>query len=226
MELERTNINPELSMKIQNLVSLKDVYAYIIGAMLISLSMAILRAANLTCNGVAGIALTASYIIPVPPGILFGIVNVPFFLFGIRVMGKDFIVRTAIFTLILVFVSLSATKFLHIEPLAPVFAAIFGGTTMGMGVLAVLRHSTGVGGVGIVAYWLGDRRKWNTGVATLVLDVVVVLAGLPVVGVLGTLLSLLGSACSSLVVIIWLRSHGNEGQRTDSNMQPGDLLIE
>jgi uncharacterized membrane-anchored protein YitT (DUF2179 family) len=50
-----------------------------------------------------------------------------------------------------------------ITSVTPLAAAIIGGTVMGMGLLAVTRHGTAVGGSTMIARWLSVKKGWNFG---------------------------------------------------------------
>ncbi len=60
----------------------------------------------------------------------------------------------------------------------PLFAALMGGTLMGMGVLALFRHRSGVGGVNILALYLQDAYGIRAGWFQLGLDILIMLVSL------------------------------------------------
>ena len=69
--------------------SAEDVYALSLGCILVVLGLSFLRAAGLATGGIAGIALLVSYAVPLPVGVLFMLLNLPFFVFAQRAMGAD-----------------------------------------------------------------------------------------------------------------------------------------
>jgi len=142
------------------------------GAVLISLKMKILSAVSLSGNGLAGLVLTASCRVPVPFGLLF----------GVWFTGWSFIVRTTLFTMMLVSFSLAADYTLRINSLLIPFAAFFRGTATGMEVLRVLRHSTGVEGDGHCRLSASRAKGWYKGLVTLMIDVMAIFSALPVIG--------------------------------------------
>ncbi len=60
------------------------------------------------------------------------------------------------------------------------FAALFGGSIIGFGILAIARHGAGVVGVGVIALILQRARGWNAGRTQMGCDVLILLASLPV----------------------------------------------
>jgi uncharacterized membrane-anchored protein YitT (DUF2179 family) len=91
---------------------------------------------------------------------------------------------------------------LAITRINPLFAALFGGSIIGFGILAIARHGAGVGGVGVVALILQKSRGWNAGRTQMGCDILILLASLPVLtpGRLG--LSILSAAAINAVLIV------------------------
>ena len=52
------------------------------------LGICFLKSAGLVTGGVAGIALLVSYLVPLPVGVLFTLINIPFFLFAYPAHGQ------------------------------------------------------------------------------------------------------------------------------------------
>jgi len=50
---------------------------------------------------VAGLALIASYFLPLPPGVLFTLLNVPFFLLAGRAMGRSAMIEAIVANLLI-----------------------------------------------------------------------------------------------------------------------------
>lgn len=137
---------------------LEDIYAMIIGMAFVVVGLVLLKAAGLVTGGVAGIALLASYIFPLPVGTIFTLVNIPFFLFAYFTMGPGFALKSTIASFGITFALAAMPQTLHVAFVNPLFAAFVGGTLCGMGILALARHGAGVGGTGIVTLWLQRRH--------------------------------------------------------------------
>lgn len=158
----------------------EDAYAVAIGCAFIAMGLMLLKQAGLVTGGIAGIALLLSYIVHLPPATLFIAINIPFFLFAGRSMGLAFGLKTLFANVAILAAGLLMPRALHIASVDPLFAALFGGSIIGFGILAIARHGAGVGGVGVVALMLQRSRGWNAGRTQMASDVVILAASLPI----------------------------------------------
>lgn len=179
----------------------EDVYAFAIGCSLVVLGIVFLKAAGLVTGGVAGIALLVSYVVPLPVGMLFMLINIPFFLFAWPAMGKRFMVKTVIVNLLIMALAQLAPLGFRLENVQPLFAALFGGTVVGMGLLSLARHGAGAGGTGVLSLYLQKRRGINAGKVQLLCDAVIMAVSLTVLDWSHVGLSLLSAAAMSGVMI-------------------------
>jgi uncharacterized membrane-anchored protein YitT (DUF2179 family) len=157
---------------------LEDLYALFTGTTLIAIGMVLMKVAGIVTAGVAGLSLLVSYQTGWSVGLLFLLINLPFLALGFATLGRVFFVKTAAAILLIlaqVQVMQAATVIGHVHP---AFAALAGGTVIGMGILALVRHNCGVGGANIVALWLQKSRGWNVGRLGLVLDAVILLVAM------------------------------------------------
>jgi uncharacterized membrane-anchored protein YitT (DUF2179 family) len=90
---------------------------------------------------------------------------------------------------------------LKVTGVDPVFAAVFGGTIIGMGILALARHKSSVGGVGVLALYLQERRGISAGKVQMIADCLVVAAAFTVISRERLLLSILSAVALSAVII-------------------------
>ena len=152
---------------------LEDIYALLTGSTLIAIGMVLMKVSGIVTAGVAGLALLVSYQTGWPVGLLFFALNLPFLMLGAFTLGREFVAKTALAILLvltLVQVMQAATEIRHVHP---AFAALAGGTVIGMGILALVRHNCGVGGSNIVALWLQKSRGWNVGRLGLLFDALI-----------------------------------------------------
>ncbi|BBC99401.1 MULTISPECIES: YitT family protein [Sphingobium] len=180
----------------------EDGYAIAIGCAFIAMGLMLLKAANLVTGGMAGIALLLSYLIPWSPAALFLLINIPFFIFAGRAMGMAFGLKTLFANVAIMGVGLAMPTALQIARVSPFFAALFGGSIIGFGILAIARHGAGVGGVGVVALILQRRRGWNAGRTQMLCDIMILLASLPVLNFERFGLSVLSAAAMNMVLIV------------------------
>ena len=158
----------------------EDLYALLTGCSLAVFGLVWLKAAGLVSGGVAGLALLCSYFVPLPPGTLFMLLNLPFFLLAGRSLGRGAMARSVFANLMIGGIALVAPFAFRLEEVDPFFAALFGGTLIGIGLLLLARHQAGVGGIGILALALSRSRGWNMGRTQLACDALILAAAMPI----------------------------------------------
>lgn len=183
----------------------EDAYALTLGCILVVLGLALLHAAGLVTGGIAGIALLVSYAVPLPIGVLFTLLNLPFFLLAWKAMGRRFTLRTFLVALGVAGFGTMTRYGLTISYIDPAFAALAGGSVIGFGALALARHHAGIGGTGVVTLLLQKRRGWNAGRTQIAIDAVILLASLAVLPADRVAWSALSAAAISGILIAWHR---------------------
>ncbi len=183
----------------------EDIHAILMGSSFAGLGVVMLKTAGVVTGGVAGIALILAYLSHWPVGPLFFALNLPFFVLAQRTLGSTFTLKSLATTALLSLFTLVMPRWLHISGIDPVFAAIFGGTLIGMGVLALARHRASVGGIGVLAIWLYEKRGINAGKVQMTFDVLIVASAFFVVDLRHLALSVLSAIALSLVMIAYHR---------------------
>lgn len=161
---------------------LEDAYALLTGSTLAAIGLVLMSKAGIVTAGVAGVALLLSYKLPLSVGALFFLLTLPFFLLGLRTLGRAFLVKSLLAVGLIFILTELAQLSMDIVRVHPAFAALAGGTCSGIGILALIRHKTGVGGVNIVALYLEKRRGWNVGWLHIAMDGAILLAALIEIG--------------------------------------------
>ena len=183
----------------------EDAYAYLTGCTFVVLGMLWLKAAGLVTGGIAGLALLLSYLVPLPAGVLFTLLNIPFFVLAGRELGRSVIFKAIVANLVISALAIIAPLAFRIEGVNAIFAALFGGTVIGAGILILARHHVGVGGIGMLAISLQKRRGWNVGRTQLAADVLIVSSALPILAMSVTQFatSILSAAAVAGVLIVF-----------------------
>ncbi|MEO5834667.1 MAG: YitT family protein [Nakamurella sp.] len=180
----------------------EDVLGMLTGTLLASFGLFLLKATAAVTGGTAGVALLLSYLAPLPFGVVFFLVNVPFFALALWKKGIAFTVRTAIAVgLVGVFSALHPLA-VSLDGLNPVYAVLLGNLMIGVGLLILFRHRASLGGFSILALILQERLGWRAGYVQMTLDVTVVTAALSVVTPLSVLLSAAGAILLNLVLAL------------------------
>jgi len=180
----------------------EDVLGILTGTFATSLGLFLLKSSEAVTGGTAGLALLLSYTVPLPFGVIFTAVNLPFFGLAIWKKGWNFALRTgAAIALVSVMASLHPWAFGSLE-LDPAYGVAAGNLLAGVGLLILFRHQSSLGGFNILALLLQDKLKWRAGYVQMVLDVAIVLAALALVSPLMVLLSAAGATLLNLILAL------------------------
>ncbi|MBQ5950332.1 YitT family protein [Massilia sp. ST3] len=185
---------------------LDDVYGICVGVLFAATGVLLLQAAGLITGGVAGIALLGSYMTGQSVGLLFLLINVPFFLFGYLFMGARFTAKSLVGSAMIMALLKLIPNGLVIGHVDPMVAALGGGTFCGMGILALARHGAGLGGTGIVTLWLQKRYAINAGRTQVMIDSVILMVALTMVEPERVGWSALSAVAMSSMVMAWHRA--------------------
>ncbi len=183
----------------------EDAYAILIGASMSAFGVVLLHAAGLVTGGVAGLALTISYLTGIPVGTLFFAINLPFLFLAQRTMGWNFAIRSAITVALLSVLTWTIPHWSPMTQADPWFAAIFGGTVIGMGILSLARHKSSVGGIGVLALYLYEKRGANAGKVQGTADTLIVLSAFVVLDLRHLALSVVSAIALSAVLYTFHR---------------------
>lgn len=126
-------------------------------------------------GGVTGVATILNHLFRTPVGITSLILNIPLFLIGYRSMGRKFVFRTLIATLLFSFmIDLLRFRALTRNPL---MAAIFGGVLLGIGLAFIMKGFATTGGTDMMARVLHKFIPGITvGMFLMAFDLMVILA--------------------------------------------------
>jgi len=177
-----------------------DAIALVIGVTLVSLGITLYGAVQITTSGLAGLSLLLSYVSRFDAGTLFFLLNVPFMAFGFWRMGWKVLLRSAITIAAVAIMTRTAPHYLTLGWVAPGYAALMGGVLVGMGVLGLARHRTGLGGTMLVALYLQERYGLSVGWTQLAFDTLVMVGALFVLDWQQVALSMFGAFVLNLIV--------------------------
>lgn len=183
----------------------EDSYALVTGCSFLLLGLIFLKSAGLVTGGIAGLALLLSYIVPISPGVLFTLLNIPFFAVAGRALGRGAMIKAVVANLLISGLALLVPLAFRVDEVNSLFAGLFGGTAIGAGILLLARHGVGVGGLGILALALQQNRGWNAGRTQLIGDILVLAAALPILGLGPKLfsMSILSAIAAAGVLIVF-----------------------
>jgi uncharacterized membrane-anchored protein YitT (DUF2179 family) len=180
--------------------ALEDLQALLIGTLLVALAVTLFKHAGLLSGGTAGIAFLLHYAGVGSFGLVFFLINLPFYLLAWKFMGGAFTLRTLVaVALVSVFTDL-LPQHLSLATLNPWLAALLGGVLLGNGFLILFRHRASLGGLGIVALIAQQQRGWRAGHVQLVFDALIVAAAIATVEPMRVAMSIMAVIVLNLVI--------------------------
>lgn len=128
-------------------------------------------------GGLSGLAMVLNHLFHWPVGMTSLIMNIPLFLVGYKAMGKLFVWRSLVATVVFS-LSIDLIK-LQAMTVDPLLGTLYGGLLLGVGLGLILRGGATTGGTDMIARMVHSRMPFITvGVFLLMIDcVVVILAG-------------------------------------------------
>ncbi|GAA3877401.1 YitT family protein [Celeribacter arenosi] len=181
---------------------LDDAQGYLFGTAMCAFALVMLRTLGLVTGQTAGLAILISYVTGWPFGWVFFVVNLPFYWFAYRRMGRAFVMRTFVnVALISAFAELFPTL-VAFERIDPLFGAVLFGLMTGAGLLAIFRHGGSLGGIGILALYFQDATGVKAGYSQLAFDAVLFAIAAFILPLPLVLYSLVGAVVVNLVIAI------------------------
>ncbi|WP_263770836.1 YitT family protein [Propionivibrio soli] len=181
---------------------LEDAQALLTGTLLVAFAIVLFKQAGLLTGGSPGLAFLAHYATGMSFGLLYFVINIPFYVFGLLAMGRTFTIKTFCAVALLSLYSEWLPHWIDIASINPTFAAVLGGLLAGAGLLMLIRHQASLGGIGVLAFYLQKRRGWRAGTLQMIADALIVGGALFVVSPLRVALSILGVLALNMVLTI------------------------
>lgn len=180
----------------------EDVLAMISGTMFVSLGTLIYTKTMLTVGSSAGMALLLSYVSGWGFGLIFFVVNLPFYILAVKRMGWAFTFRTFTAVALVSILSKLNSHWIDFSHLDPLYATVIGGGLIGTGLLMLFRHRTGLGGINILAMYLQEKTGLRAGYFQLGVDLTILAIAFFVLPADRLALSVLGAAIANLILAI------------------------
>jgi uncharacterized membrane-anchored protein YitT (DUF2179 family) len=180
----------------------EDALALLFGTALIALAVTLFQHERLLGGGVAGLSFLLHYGLDWNYGLVFFVLNLPFYALAWRRMPRAFLVKTIIAVALLSVLTEITPRCIDFGVVQPLYAALIGGVLLGVGFLILFRHQASLGGVGILAYWLQETRGWRAGQVQMATDGLVLLLALLSLPFTQVMLSVIGAVVLNLTLIV------------------------
>ncbi|MBC3883887.1 YitT family protein [Undibacterium griseum] len=182
---------------------LEDILAILTGTLFVSLGVALFNQAGLLTGGTAGLAFLIHYRTGLTFGLVFFLINLPFYWLAWKRMGWRFTLKTFCSVALVSLFSSLHPRLLQLTGgglLESFYVALIGGLLMGVGFIVLFRHQASLGGINILALYLQQSKGIRAGKLQMGLDFLIVLASLAVVSPLSLLASILGAFALNLAI--------------------------
>ena len=158
--------------------------------------------ADFAPGGISGLSLILNHLWGFPLGLTTLLLNVPLAVISYRVIGRGFLLKTAVSMLI-------STLFLDIIfPAFPIYrghrilAAVYSGACLGAGMALFYMHGSSSGGIDFVAMVVKKKKPYfSLGVITMIIDIVIIALGWPAFGDVDSVLYGVASTAVSTIVV-------------------------
>ena len=179
---------------------LEDAQGIAYGGLMAAFGIVILTHLGFVTGQTAGLAVLISYATGWSFGIVFFLINLPFYWLGYLRMGRVFVLKTFVAVALLSAASMILPRHVSFETLHPSLGAVLFGFVSGSALLALFRHGASLGGVGIVALYLQDKTGFRAGWTQILFDIGVFSLALLLRDVQTVAWSFLGALVTNMVI--------------------------
>lgn len=180
-----------------------DLLCDIIGSILYATGIyTFAKAADFAPGGISGLALILNHLWGLPIGIMTLVLNIPLVLISYRVVGKEFLLKTArsmvVSTIFLDLIFPHTPAYTE----SPFMAALYSGICLGAGMAFFYMRGSSSGGMDFLIMTIKVRYPhFSLGMVSMVSDFVVILLGWPVFGNIDAVLYGLTTAFAASTVL-------------------------
>ncbi len=180
----------------------EDILAILTGTLFVSLGVAMFNQAGLLTGGTAGLSFLIHYSTGLSFGLVFFLINLPFYWLAWRRMGWRFTLKTFCSVALVSVLSSLHPKLLQLTALTPFYVAVIGGLLMGVGFVVLFRHQASLGGINILVLYLQDKYGFRAGKLQMGMDILIVMTSLFVVSPMALAASILGAVMLNLAIAL------------------------
>lgn len=197
-----TDILPDPPVNRARHTLIDDIQGLAFGSFMAAVGVVLLRHMGFVTGQIAGLALLLSYVTGLSFGLLFFVLNLPFYWLGYRRFGANFTIKSLIAVTALSLLSQWLPTQIAFGSIQPAVGAVLIGVITGTALLALFRHGASLGGIGVVGLYVQDATGFRAGWVQLIFDACLFAAALLVMPWPRVAWSFLGAAVVNLVIAI------------------------
>lgn len=179
---------------------LEDGLAMLLATFLISFALVLMQKSGTITGGTAGLSLLVHYVTGIKFGIVFFLINIPFYYLGYKRLGLPMVIKTFIAIAMLSLLTEVHPQFFNIAAIQPLYGTVVANLIMGLGFLILFRHRSSLGGINLLALFIQDRYKIPAGKVQMAFDVCILLASMPYVSFSLLVISIIGAVLLNLIL--------------------------
>ncbi len=155
-----------------------DTLAVVIGCMIYGISVNVfIIAGNLIPGGATGLGIIMNQFTGLSVGFGIVLVNIPLFLLSIKKLGKMFLIKTIVATILSGFM-VDLFSFLPVVTNDRILACIFGGLSSGVGLAIIFQRGIMTGGSDLLSHLIRQSHpRWKMGKVLLIIDGLIIIFG-------------------------------------------------
>jgi uncharacterized membrane-anchored protein YitT (DUF2179 family) len=158
---------------------IKSFILIVLGSVIMALSYVLfLIPQKIVPGGVTGISMILNRLFSTPIGILTIILNIPLFIWALKVLGRIYIIKSIIAVIISSLLIDFFTYVVHFPKATSnkLLAAMYGGIMLGLGLGIVFRAQASTGGTDIIGQIINRYSNFSTGTIIFGVDFVIITA--------------------------------------------------
>ncbi len=179
----------------------EDVQGMLLATLVSSLGLAVFAKGGIMIGGIAGVAFLVHYAAGWNFGLMFVLLNMPFYWLSVRRMGWEFTLKT--------FAAVGACgvltdllpRWADYSHMTTLYSAVVGGALVGLGILFFIRHRASLGGIGILAVYIQRDHGISAGKVQMAFDAMLMVAAFFILTPQKVAYSALGAVLLSLVLM-------------------------
>ncbi|MDQ1899260.1 YitT family protein [Paracoccus sp. WLY502] len=140
-----------------------DAQGIAFGSFMAAVSLVLLTHLGFVTGQTAGLAILISYAAGWPFGLVFFVINLPFYWLGLKRFGPTFVAKSFMAVAIVSALAMILPDYLHFGQTHPAVGAVLVGCLTGAGMIALFRHGASLGGIGIVGLYIQDATGFRAG---------------------------------------------------------------
>lgn len=179
-----------------------DAQGIAFGSFMAAVSITLMTHLGFVTGQTAGLAVLIAYATGWSFGIVFFVINLPFYWLGWKRFGRVFVVKSFIAVALVSALSIWLPGQLQFGAVNPVVGAILIGAMTGAGLLALFRHGSSLGGIGIVGLYIQDATGFRAGWVQLIFDAFLFAVALMLRDAATVAYSFLGAVMLNLVIAV------------------------